>query len=423
MAAGGGVRSAVVTPGLLAFLLSPRLRANPYPSYRLLRAVDPVHRSPFGVWVVSRHADVVGLMRHPHIASDETKVDPASFTLGPLAKAFERRGGMRSEGAFAEAFRRLKVLRDPPDHPRLRAVAVKAFTPQRAEAMAPRIAELVDEVIDRRLPHGRMEVMRELGYPLPARIIAEMLGIPEDDIEPFTAHAPALAGALDPSPMRTDESVRAADRAIVELTAYLTDLIGRRRRAPGPDLVSALATTEVDGACLPVDDVVSIVILLVVAGHETTANVVGNGLLALLRHPDQLRRWREDATLDRTAVEELLRFDGPVQASQRITLETVEIGGATVPARRMLILCAGAANRDPEAFTNADRLDLGRTVNPHLAFGAGPHFCIGAGLARLEARIMLTTLIRRLPGLRLDGRPVRRPSFTIRGLEALPIAW
>lgn len=416
-------RAGAITPGLVAFMLSPRLRRHPYLPYRMLRSLDPVHQSPFGLYVFSRHADVVASLRHPRLGSDEHKADMSVFNLGPFEKLFQKRGRARNDGPFAQTFDRLMLFRDAPDHTRLRRLASKAFTPPRAEQMAPRITELVVSTLDRVAPRGSMEVMRELAYPLPALVIGEMLGIPDEDIGRFVSHAPTLAVGLDPGPMRTAASVAAADRAVAELTDYLTTLIDKRRADPGDDLLSALIQAEEGGDSLDTDELIAMVLLLVVAGHETTANLIGNGLVALLDHPDELARWRSDPALDKTAIEELLRFDSPVQMSQRITLEEVELAGETIPAGRMIILCLGAANRDPEAFPDPDRLDLGRGSNHHLSFGGGSHFCLGAALARVEARIVLTHLIRRLPNLERAGKPVRRPSFTIRGLESLPLSW
>jgi cytochrome P450 len=384
-----------------------------------------MHDSPLGIWVLSRHGDVTAALRNPLLGSDESKADASLLRLGGIERLLSR--GHRSveeRGPFQQMFSRLMLFRDPPDHTRLRGLVAKAFTPRRAESLAPRIAELVDEILDRVAPAGHMELMRELAYPLPARVICELLGVPRQDEELIVAQAPALAVGLDPSPMRTAVAVAAADQAATVIGDYLADLIALRRRQPGDDLLSALIEAEEGGAGLDHDELVATAMLLLIAGHETTANLIGNGMLALLRHPRQLEQLRRDPGLDRPAVDELLRFDSPVQMVQRIALDDVTISGTTIPKGHIVVLCTGAANRDPAAFHEPNQLDLGRSPNPHLAFGGGAHFCIGAPLARIEARLVIGRVIRRFPGLHMTGRTEHwRPSFTIRGLEALPLAW
>jgi cytochrome P450 len=300
----------------------------------------------------------------------------------------------------------------------------KAFTPRRVESLAPRVGELVDELLEPALRRGRIELMSELAYPLPLRVICELLGVPPGDEKVLLDNAPALAVGLDPDPMRSPEAVAAADRATEALISYLEDLIGRRRRQPGDDLLSGLLASEEKGERLSEDDLVAIILLLLIAGHETTANLIGNGLAALVRDPEALATLREDVEADRPAVEELLRYDGPTQMAERITLQPVEVGGRTIPAGRVVVLAVGAANHDPQAFEDPERLNLLRSPNPHLGFGGGAHFCIGAPLARLEARIAIPALVRRLPNLHLMSKRAEwRPSFTIRGLRALPLGW
>jgi cytochrome P450 len=256
-------------------------------------------------------------------------------------------------------------------------------------------------------------------------VICELLGVPEGDHDLFIRHAPALAVGLDPSPMRSADSLKRANEATVALTRYLDDLIGRRRRDPGDDLLSALITAEEGGASLTHDELIATVLLLILAGHETTANVLGNSMLRLMGDRSSLS---ELGALDvegaKAAVEELLRLDGPVQMAERITLEPTEVGDAELGAGRILVLLVTAANRDPEVFDEPDRMRFGRSPNPHVAFGAGPHFCIGAALARLELRIALQALAGRLPHTtHIAGVARHRPSFTLRGLETLPLAW
>lgn len=420
-----GVRRAAMTPGLLAFVALPAVRRRPAPLYRCLAWMDPVHRSPLGVWVLSRHAEVSAALRDPRFGSDEDRADLAA--LGPrwLDRLLSRGGGAREGGPFLEVFDRLMLFRDPPDHTRLRGLVAKAFTPRRVDALVPRVEELAGELLDRMAtsPDRTADVLPELAYPLPVRVIAELLGVPADAEPLLVRAAPALAAGLDPSPMRTPAAIEAADAATTEVVGLLTELIAARRTSPGPDLLSGLIAAEEQGDRLSHDELVGTALLLLIAGHETTANLVGNGLLALLRHPSQLARLRDDPSVERSAIEELLRFDAPVQMTQRVTLADVEVAGAPIPAGRVVVLLTGAANHDRQVFEAPHRLDLGRSPNPHLAFGGGAHFCIGAPLARLEARVVLTGLVRRFPGLRLAGPPRWRPSFTIHGLRSLPVRW
>jgi hypothetical protein len=399
------------------------VRRRPHWQYRVVRTVDPVHRSPFGLWVLSRHEDVVAALRSPHMGNNEDEADMSVLTPGLLKPLIKRQSQARVEGRFIEVIDQTMLFRDPPDHTRLRALVSKAFTPRRIERLSNRVQELVDELLEAPGRRGYIELMREFAYPLPARVICELLGVPKQDEPLIVSHAPALGTGLDPAPMRTPASVAAANAATDALTDYLDGLIAERKRSPRDDMISALIAAEEAGDSLSHEELVSTFLLLLIAGHETTANLIGNGLLALLRHPDQLARLRTDEDLDRSAVEELMRFDGPIQMVERITLEPVVVGGREIPARRILVCLTAAANRDPAAFPDPDRLDLGRTPNPHVGFGGGAHFCLGAALARLEGRIAIGSLVRRFPGLRLlEPKPAWRPSFTIRGLKALPLA-
>lgn len=417
-------RRAAVTPQLVHFVLSSRRRADPYRAYRRLRKVDPLHRSPIGIWVLSRHADVMAALRHPAMGSDESKADPEAINLGVFRLFHRGDDRTRHEGPFIDVLRRLMLFLDPPDHTRLRSLVNKAFTPKRVAAVEPRILELVDEMLDELERRGHAELMSEFAYPLPARVICELLGVPADGQDVIVRNAPALATGLDPNPMRTPESIAAADAAVMALRQYLDGLIEERRREPGADLLSALIEAEDGGDRLDHEELVATLILLLIAGHETTANLIGNGLLALTRHPGELERFRRSAEGDREAIEELLRYDGPIQMTQRITLDDVEIDGERIPAGRIVVLCVGSANRDPAVFPDPDRLDLQRQPTQHVAFGGGSHFCVGAPLARVEARIALRTLVDRLGEFDVTApRPAWRPSFTVRGLRHLHLTW
>lgn len=412
-----------MTAALTVFTASSRVRRRPYPSYRLLRGLDPVHKSPLGIWVLSSHKAVAFALRDTRFGSDETKALNEPLAIDRVGRLFGG-GGAAQSGPTVELFRQLMLFRDPPDHTRLRRLVSKAFTPSRAEALVPRVQEIVEDLLEGPARRGRIELMSEFAYPLPARVICELLGVPESDAPFIVDHAPALATGLDPSPMRSEEALRRADRATVALREYLIDLIAMRRRDGGDDLLSALIAAEDDGDRLSIDELVATILLLLIAGHETTANLIGNGLVALLGQPGQMADLVHDEDLDKTAIEELLRVDPPVQMAQRVTLEDVELEGKVIPAGRIVALVIGAANHDPGVFANPTKLDLARSPNPHLAFGGGAHFCIGAPLARVEARIAIPTLVRRFPGMHaVAPKPLRRPSFTIRAFRNLDLEW
>lgn len=413
----------VMKPGFIAFVASQRLRNRPYGFYRVGQRIDPVRMSSIGVWIVMSHAGVAAALREPRLGNDERKADTSLLNFGIFQRLLNRRSGAsRETSPFIRMFNELMLFRDPPDHTRLRALVVKAFTPRRVESLAGRIQQLTDEILDEAAPRGHMDLMRDLAYPLPARVICELVGVPQAEVPLFVKHAPALAIGLDPSPMRPPEAVDRADRATIELVEYLSGLIADRRRSPGEDMLSALIAAEEDGESLTHDELIATVLLLLLAGHETTANLVGNGVAALCRDRSAFDRLRDDPSVEKTAVEELLRYDPSVQMTVRVALDDVEIGGHVVDKGRLAVLVIGAANRDPNVFDDPAKLDLSRTPNPHLTFGGGAHFCIGAPLARLEGRIVLSSLVRRFPDMRIE-RARRRKSFTIRGFSALDIAW
>lgn len=332
------------------------------------------------------------------------------------------RSGFSEVGPFFEQAPELLLFRDPPDHTRLRSQVNRSFTPRRVEQLEKRMQAIADELIDGFEPDGHTELMSSFAYPFPARVICELIGVPATDVHHITDHAPALAAGLDPGPFLTLAARDAANAATAILTDYLNGLIRQRRRDPADDLLSALLMDDGDNA-LTHDEVVSTILLLLLAGHETTANLLGNGLVALLGQPDRLADLRRDPTLDAAAVDELLRFDSPVQITMRIATEQRPFGRRMVEPGTVVILCTGAANHDETVFPEPHRLDWYRNPNPHLALGGGIHYCLGAPLARTESRIALRSLLDRLPGLALRAPPVRRPSFTIRGLSSLELTW
>ncbi|MFC8717319.1 cytochrome P450 [Kitasatospora sp. NPDC057198] len=385
--------------------------AHPYPAYAALRERAPVqYHPPTGQWLVSRYADVNALLRdrrlgrtYTHRFTHEEFGRPAPDPAHEPFHTLNDHGLLDLEG---------------PDHARIRRLVAKAFTPRTVESLRPTVRRLAGELVDGLLAAGGGDLIAEVAEPLPVAVIAEMLGIPEADrhrLRPWSADITGMF-ELHPGP----ETARRAVTASLEFSAYLRELIRHRRAAPGPDLISALVLAAEDGQALSEQEVVSTCVLLLNAGHEATVNTTGNGWLALFRNPGQLARLRGavDELLP-TAVEELMRYDTPLQMFERWVLDDIEVAGTRIPRGAEVALLFGSANRDPARFTDPDRLDLGRTDNPHLGFGAGIHFCLGAPLARMELTESYGALLRKAPGLTLLREPDRRPGYVIRGLEQL----
>jgi pimeloyl-[acyl-carrier protein] synthase len=388
--------------------MEPEFIADPYPMYHRLRTEDPVHHSALGFWVLTRYEDVVTALRDPRLAKEAI----ASF----VAARF---------GAPLPAMGLSMLDRDPPDHTRLRGLVSKAFTPRVVEGLRPRIQEIVDGLLAGVAARGSMDLIEEFAYPIPVAVICEMLGVPIEDHERFKGWSIDIARGLDLIWLGPDSDVgRRSVAARQALAEYFRGLIAQRRAAPRNDLLSGLIAAEEAGDKLNEMELLATCILLLIAGHETTVNLIGNGMLALLRHRDQLERLQRDPGLIASAVEELLRFDGPVQRTARIPSEDVTIGGHTIAKGEMVMPFIGAADRDPAQFPDPDRLDIGRSDNRHIAFGWGIHFCLGAPLARIEGQIAINTLLRRLPKVSLaTDEPEYRSSLTLRGLKALPVAF
>ena len=388
----------------------PEFNADPYPFYHRLREADPVHQSPLGFWVLTRYDDCVMVLRDPRFGR-------AGFE-GLLESVY---GNTVEQGRLPTSM----LFRDPPDQTRLRALVSRAFTPRVVEGLRPRIQQIVDGLLDRVQGAGRMEVISDLAYPLPVTVISEMLGVPEEDRERIKQWSADIARSLDAIGLPTDPEIvdrgRTGRRAIGD---YFRSLIPDRKKRPRGDLLSLLIEAEEQGDKLSEGELLATCVLLYIAGHETTVNLIGNGLLALLRHPKELERLRDAPSLIQSAVEELLRYDGPVQRTARITNADVELGEHKIPKGSMVVPVIGAANRDPAHFPDPDRLDVSRPDNRHIAFGFGIHFCLGAPLARLEGQITLGTLLHRLPRLALSTeRPEWRESQVLRGLKALPVSF
>jgi pimeloyl-[acyl-carrier protein] synthase len=389
--------------------LLPEFHANPYPFYRRLREEDPVHASPLGMWILTRYDDAVMILRDPR------------FGRAGMAERLEARLGMTPDPAPA----RDMLFSDPPDHTRLRALVSRAFTPRVVETMRPHIQEIVDALLDQVRGTHRMDLIEDFAYPLPVTVICEMLGVPTADRGVFKQWSSDIARSLDAAVLPADsEAIPRGRDARLALREYLSALIATRRKQPRADLLSGLIAAEEEGNKLTEGELLSTCLLLLVAGHETTVNLIGNGVLALLQHPDQMRSLRDNPVLIQTAIEELLRFDGPVQRTGRLATTDVEIGGRPISKGSIVVAVIGAANRDPAHFADPDRLDIARRENRHIAFGFGIHFCLGAPLARVEGQIAIGTLMHRLPNLTLASQtPEWSESSLLRGLKTLPVTF
>ena len=393
--------------------LDPAFIADPYPYYRRLRETAPVYKTPQGFWLATGYEDVALILRDKRFGKD---------FVGNMRRRYGEKAGL-DEPAIANLARTMLVL-DPPDHTRLRGLVNKAFTARRVGDMRPRIKALVDEQIDRVIDKGEMDVMRDLAHRLPVLVICDMLGIPEDHRAPFLAGSNVNGRIIDPVPM-TREELDQANRSTQMASVYFKQLCELRRREPRDDLTTELVRAEEAGDKLSPEELDANIGLLFGAGHETTTNLIGNGLLALHRHPDQWERLKADPSLIPNAVEELLRYDSSVQLTGRVTNTEVELSNVRLGPSESIIALLGAANRDPAQYPDPDRLDVGRQHIRPMSFGGGIHHCLGAQLARLEAELVFAALIERIPNIRLTemDSPSWRRTFTLRGLNKLPAVW
>jgi cytochrome P450 len=388
---------------------APGFTDDPYPAYAELRAADPVHQHPLGFWVLSRYADVFALLRSKHSVEDRN-AGPS-----PLRELREQTSGR----AYTRGRAPSMLDRDPPDHTRLRKLVSTAFTPRAVEALEPRVTELVDAALDRierRITEdGRADLVAELAYPLPFTVICEMLGMPDTDHARLRDLAGTLVRSLEP--VTDPELINAIEGADLELSERIAEVIAVKRRAPGDDLLTALIQAEADGDVLTDEELISQVVLLYVAGHETTVNLIANGAIALLGHPDQFALLAARPDLAGNAVEELLRYDTPVQQSRRITLSPHRVGDKDIPAGSFVLASLASANRDPEFWgPGADQLRLDRpNARQQVSFGGGPHHCLGASLARLEGRVALGRLVQRFPTLTLADPITWNGRLNLRG--------
>jgi cytochrome P450 len=394
--------------------LSPEFIRDPYPAYERLRTTDPMHLTVHGAFLASRHAEVSQVLRDKRFGKDF------------IERSKRRYGPKIMEEPVFRSMSHWMLQQDPPDHTRLRGLVVKAFTARRVEDMRPRIQQVVDQTIDAVIERGQMDLIEDFAFRLPVTIICDMLGIPEEHREMFHKGSRDGGRILDPVPLTPDEIAQAnLGHAMAKM--YFEQLFELRRKNPGDDLTTQLVQAEEDGSKLTNEELTANIILLFGAGHETTVNLIGNGLLALHRNPVELALLKADPSPITNAIEEFLRYDSSVQMTGRVALEDIDnLGGKKIPRGESVLCLLGSANRDPAVYPeHPERLDIKRPNVRPLSFGGGIHHCLGAQLARIEAEIAIATLLRRIPRLRLDDadNPEWRSTFVLRGLKRLPASW
>jgi cytochrome P450 len=404
---------------LLEVLVTPEGRADPYPLYRLIRERAPVLRTSFGEGSIAltRYEDCIVALRNPRLGRGIVGPD-ARPIRSSLPGAADPEVRARFFGRAGESM----LFTDPPEHTRLRGLVSRAFTPRRVDALRPAVEKMVDAIVAEMAERGEgeVDVMDVLAFPLPVAVIGELVGVPAPDRPQFRSLVRASTAGLEP--FVDNEAIRAAISAQEQMRAYFFDLLAERRRAPQDDLMSGMLEAGESDDRLTDDEIVSTAILLFAAGFETTTNLIGNGLNALMANPEQFERLRADPGLTPTAVDELLRYDSPVQMNSRTALEPAEVAGVRLEPGQTVMILQGAANRDPERFEDPDRLDVGRGDNVPLSFGWGAHHCIGAALARLEGAIVFRALADRFSSIEPTGEPVeRRVGITLRGVANLPV--
>jgi cytochrome P450 len=387
----------------------PEYRRNPYPVLARLRAQAPVYKTDY-CWVVTRHADVTMLNRDPRCGRDTRKLKSGGFAAR-----------MADYPGMVELVTNAMVHLDPPDHTRIRKLIAHAFSPKAVEQMERSVTEVARRLCDELPEQGDFDLMRRLAKPLPVTVICDLMQVPRDDYPLFERWSDAITEHLEVT--SSPEQIAAADRAYLEFKAWMAGFVEERRREPGTGLVDRLIAAEAVEGALSSDELLCNIIILLIGGHETTTNLIGNGLLALLEHPDQLALLRARPELIGSAIEECLRYESPLNLNGRCPHEDIEVSGQVIKKGQLIMCMLGAANRDPEVFAEPDRLDITRSPNPHQSFGGGPHFCVGAPLARLEGRIALTALLDRYPTIALDRGRVRwKDRINFRGLAELGLA-
>ncbi|MGY3533778.1 cytochrome P450 [Bradyrhizobium embrapense] len=394
--------------------LAPEFIRNPYPYYERLRRLDPMHVNAHGAFVASRHAEASLVLRDKRFGKDYVE------------RSIRRYGPKIMDEPVIRSMSHWMLQQDPPDHTRLRGLVVKAFTARRVEDMRPRIQHVVDETLDRIIPQGKMDLIEDFAFRLPVTIICDMLGIPEEHRDAFYNGSRDGGRLLEPVPLSAEE-IKQGNAGNAMAAMYFHQLFELRRKQPGDDLTTQLVQAEENGQKLTNEELTANIILLFGAGHETTVNLIGNGLLALFRNPDQLALLKANPGLITNAIEEFLRYDSSVQLTGRVALEDIEdLGGKRIPKGESVLCLLGSANHDEAVYPDhPEKLDIQRPNVKPLSFGGGIHFCLGAQLARIEAEIAISTLLRRIPDLRLDDaeNPEWRPTFVLRGLKRLPASW
>jgi cytochrome P450 len=390
--------------------IGPEALANPYPMYKALREAAPVSwNEMFESWVFTRFRDVDAILMDQRFSADRSKAQTRFSEMIRQQQA--------EFGPFSQA--PTMLTSDPPEHTRLRRLVSKAFTPRAVENLRPRIREIIDELLDG-IRGDEFDLVEEIAYPLPVIVISEMLGVPPKDRADFKRWSDDVVATLG-GPFTPPDVMERARKSIEELAEYLSGVIAERRAEPRGDLISGLIAAEDNGTVLSEVEIFSTTILLLIAGNETTTNLIGNAMYTLLQNPEQLALLRSDLTLMPSAVEEVLRYNGPVQATARVAMTDIELAGITVKQGQMAMAVLGAANHDPEKFADPERFDVRRNPTDHLAFGDGIHFCLGAPLARAEAQIAFEEILRRFPHIELAGEPTWGGTFIIRGAKKLPL--
>jgi hypothetical protein len=395
-------------------LAHPRFVSNPYPLYRWLREHEPVRKDPLApVWVLTRYDDVFEMLRNPKFLKDP-------FASQRLPKLVRQQLGVGAEDTRVESEVVSMLFLDPPRHTKVRGVFARAFTPASLAELKPRIELIAQKRLDRVANSGRMDIIADLAYPLPVVVIAEMLGFPPEDYPRIKVWSDNLAAALSLNP--TPQQQAKATETWGEMREYFDQVVARSKQQTGDSLLRRILEAEDDPDGLNREEIFTNCVLLLSAGHETTTNLIGNGMLALLRNRDQWELLVREPNLIESAVEEILRFDGPVQWTSRLGGEPIQLNGQTIQPGEIVLGCVGAANRDPEKFPDPDRFDIRRTGNRNLAFGSGIHYCLGAALARMEAEIAIGQLAARFPKMRLATTRVKwMKGLTFRGVKELSV--
>lgn len=389
----------------------PKFRANPYPLYHQLRSVEPIHQSFAGMWVITRYADAKAVLRDPR------------FCVNKMPKNVKHKSHSLEQGDFntlAQAIDKWLIYLDPPEHTRLRGLISKAFSSTSVNILRPQIQKITDELIGKVRHKGFMDIISDFACPLPCNVIAAILGIPVEDWFKAYHWSDELSNILDP--LSSVQGYEQMNKVALEFTDYFKSLIAQRQKSPQQDLLSALIAVKEQENKLSEEEIISVCMLLFLTGEETTVNLIGNGMLALLSHPEQMQQIKTQPMLIQSAVEEILRYDSPIQITTRVATEDVVLDGVTVRCGEKVLVVLGAANRDPAQFPAPDRFDITRANNNHLAFADGIHYCLGAVLTRIEGEIAINALVQQLPDLQLSQDRVEwRKKVAFRSLKALPV--